>query len=83
MGDIHVNPAEAVLIHQDIRATRSMGMHWGAFILAGEGTLTPPAALAEARLMHELEEEEFSAWAVGETRSYPTRLPTAAPVSAR
>ena len=32
MATIHVDPREAVLIHQDIGATRSMGIHWGTFV---------------------------------------------------
>ena len=27
----HVDPEEAVQIHQDVRAVRSIGMHWGTF----------------------------------------------------
>lgn len=27
----HVDPQEAVQIHQDVRAVRSIGMHWGTF----------------------------------------------------
>ena len=67
MGTIHVDPAEAVLIHQDIQARYSFGMHWGAFVLAGEGVLTPPQALATARAAAGLSESEFTALDVGET----------------
>lgn len=70
MRTVHVNPAEAVRIHEDIGAIRSFGMHWGTFVLAGEGVLTPPVALADARRAAGLSEAAFSTFAVGETRRY-------------
>jgi L-ascorbate metabolism protein UlaG (beta-lactamase superfamily) len=70
MGPIHVNPAEAVLIHQDLQATASMAIHWGAFILSAEGALTPLKALLSARTSAGILPDEFAAFAVGETRHY-------------
>lgn len=32
----HVDPEESVKIHRDIRAQRSVGIHWGTFALANE-----------------------------------------------
>ena len=29
MQDMHVNPDEAVQIHQDVQSRFSVGMHWG------------------------------------------------------
>lgn len=71
MGTVHVDPAEAVQIHQDIGAQHSFGIHWGAFMLSAEPAdqavelLT--AAVAESRLAV----QEFSTYAIGETRRYP------------
>lgn len=76
MGTVHVNPEEAVLIHQEINARQSFGIHWGTFVLAGEGVLTPPAALAKARKAKDLPESEFSTYAVGETRHYTPQQPS-------
>ena len=72
MRAVHVNPEEAVRIHQDIGAAASLAIHWGAFILSAEGVLTPPRALAAARAAAGVAESEFAAFAVGETRRYPT-----------
>ncbi len=77
MGPIHVDPAEAVQIHQDIGASASMAIHWGAFILSAEGVLTPTRDLAAAREAAGLDENAFAAWAVGETRHFPARIPAA------
>ena len=68
MSVVHVDPAEAVKIHQDIAATRSMGMHWGAFELSAEGVATPRDALAEAVESAGLSQDQFDTFAVGETR---------------
>ena len=32
----HVDPEEAVKVHQDVRAKKSVGIHWGTFALAYE-----------------------------------------------
>ncbi len=70
MQTVHVDPAEAVQIHRDIGAKQSMGMHWGAFVLSGEGVLTPPVELAEARAALAMPKAEFDVFAVGETRRF-------------
>lgn len=32
----HVDYGEAVTIHTDIKAKRSLGIHWGTFVLTSE-----------------------------------------------
>ena len=84
MRTVHVNPEEAVQIHRDIGARRSIGMHWGAFVLAGEGVLTPPRALTEARQAAGLPADAFTAVAVGATRHYqPVETDDGSPADVR
>ncbi|MEQ8860493.1 MAG: MBL fold metallo-hydrolase [Pseudomonadales bacterium] len=70
MAPVHVDPSEAVLIHRDIGAHRSLGVHWGTFILTAEPLLEPPVALARAAAEAGLAPETFTTFAVGETRSF-------------
>ena len=48
MRGAHMNPAEAVQVHRQIGARRSVAMHWGTFQLTDEGREDPPRTLAEA-----------------------------------
>jgi len=59
MSDQHVNPSEAVQIHQDLGAKRSIGMHWGTFQLTDEPSLDPPAALRNSLAEAGLNEDSF------------------------
>lgn len=36
----HVDPEEAVRIHIDVQAKKSIGIHWGTFALANEVRIT-------------------------------------------
>jgi L-ascorbate metabolism protein UlaG (beta-lactamase superfamily) len=57
MGEQHCNPAEAVQIHREVGARKSVAMHWGTFQLTDESRDAPPhdlkAALAAAALVPE------------------------------
>ncbi|XP_002741607.1 N-acyl-phosphatidylethanolamine-hydrolyzing phospholipase D-like [Saccoglossus kowalevskii] len=64
----HVNPEEAVQIHQDLRARKSIGIHWGTFALAYEHYLEPPQNLREALEERQLSDDEFFTVKHGETR---------------
>jgi N-acyl-phosphatidylethanolamine-hydrolysing phospholipase D len=46
MKNMHVNPAEAVEIHKDIRSRYSMGVHWSTFQLTAEQIDAPRKDLA-------------------------------------
>jgi N-acyl-phosphatidylethanolamine-hydrolysing phospholipase D len=65
----HVDPAQALQIHRDIRAQQSLGVHWGVFEMADESLDEPPRALAAAREAAGMDESEFFVLRVGETRS--------------
>jgi L-ascorbate metabolism protein UlaG (beta-lactamase superfamily) len=49
MKDAHMNPAEAVQVHREVGARRSIAMHWGTFQLTDEGRGEPVRALEAAR----------------------------------
>ena len=73
MKEQHVNPAEAVQIHQDLKAKRSVGVHWGTFALTDEPLDQPPKDLALALLEKGLAADAFTVMAIGETRALPKR----------
>jgi N-acyl-phosphatidylethanolamine-hydrolysing phospholipase D len=63
----HVDPAQALQIHRDIRARQSLGVHWGVFEMADESLDEPPRALAAARAAIGMADQEFFVLRVGET----------------
>ncbi|MFM7784334.1 MAG: MBL fold metallo-hydrolase, partial [Gammaproteobacteria bacterium] len=73
MREQHVNPEEAVQVHLDVGARRSMGVHWGTFNLTDEALDEPPRALARALQAKGLGPDNFFLLAVGETRRLPRR----------
>lgn len=67
MGPQHVDPGEAVQIHQDVRAKRSIGIHWGTFALAHEYYLEPPEKLAKEAEKAGLNKDDFFVLKHGES----------------
>ncbi len=63
----HVDPAEAVQIHLDLQATRSLGIHWGAFELTDEALDEPPRALRQALQARAIDADSFVTTAPGTT----------------
>ena len=41
MKSFHVNPEEAIFIHEDIKSEKSIGMHFGTFVLTTEPVVEP------------------------------------------
>ncbi len=78
MKEQHINPAEAVQIHQDLGAKRSVGVHWGTFNLTDEPLDQPPQDLAAARQAQGVADEDFFVMAIGETRALQPRSPAPA-----
>jgi N-acyl-phosphatidylethanolamine-hydrolysing phospholipase D len=72
MKTMHVNPEEAVKIHQDLRATYSVAMHWGTFRLTDETLDEPPKRLAAALTAAGIPTERFFTMRHGETRKLDT-----------
>jgi L-ascorbate metabolism protein UlaG (beta-lactamase superfamily) len=65
MESAHANPAEAVRIHREVGARRSVAMHWGTFQLTDEGREEPVRALALALATAGLGEGDFAVLAPG------------------
>ncbi len=70
MSPVHVNPAEAVQIHRDVRAQQSMAIHFGTFPLADDGEGEPVADLKKALLAQDIELGRFRALKNGENANF-------------
>jgi L-ascorbate metabolism protein UlaG (beta-lactamase superfamily) len=75
MKEQHVNPEEAVRIHLDVKARRSIGIHWGTFELTDEPLDEPIGELPAARRAHGVPAEDFVLFRHGETRVYSRSAP--------
>jgi N-acyl-phosphatidylethanolamine-hydrolysing phospholipase D len=67
MARHHVNPAESVLIHEDIGSRKSVAIHWGTFILTDEPLDEPPEKLAAAMQKNQIPAAEFLVLKHGQT----------------
>jgi N-acyl-phosphatidylethanolamine-hydrolysing phospholipase D len=70
MRPMHIDPPEAVKIHQDLRSQQSIGMHWGTFKLTDEPLDEPPVYLARSLAEAGLPPETFLVLKIGETRTF-------------
>jgi len=66
----HVDPEQAVRIHNDVGARLSIGMHWGTFQLTSEPILEPVQRLDAAVNSGMLSSGNFITLAIGETLHY-------------
>jgi L-ascorbate metabolism protein UlaG (beta-lactamase superfamily) len=71
MRPAHVNPAEAVQVHLDLRPRLSIAMHFGTFQLTDEAIDEPVRALRAALAERGVDEHEFRVPAFGETILLP------------
>lgn len=70
----HVNPAEALQIHQDLGAKRSYAMHWGTYQLAAESLQETREDLASAKSSSaNANQQMLQLMAIGETRVIDNR----------
>jgi N-acyl-phosphatidylethanolamine-hydrolysing phospholipase D len=67
MKPMHLNPAEAIMVHQDLQAQQSIGMHWGTFKLTEEPLSEPPLFLKQELRQHNISPEKFTVMKFGET----------------
>lgn len=63
----HVDTNEAVKIHKDVNAKKSIGMHWGTFPLTAEDPIEPKIKLEEELIKQNINKDEFITLKIGET----------------
>jgi L-ascorbate metabolism protein UlaG (beta-lactamase superfamily) len=63
----HCNVEEAIQIHKDINSKRSIGMHWGTFILTDEPMREPVEKLEQLTEQQNMSPEEFTVMQHGRT----------------
>jgi len=67
MKTVHMNPAEAVKAHQDLKSKYSIGMHFGTFQLTDEAIYKPVEELQRAKLKNNIPGGSFGVLDVGQT----------------
>jgi N-acyl-phosphatidylethanolamine-hydrolysing phospholipase D len=77
----HVDPIEAVSIHQDIRSKQSIGMHWGTWVLTDEHVFEPPQVLARELANRQLDPNSFIAITHGQSFDTGTGITRCKPIS--
>ena len=69
MSAIHCSPSEAVQIHQDVRAEKSLAIHHSTFPLADDGQKEPIEELEKALMANGLTNEDFFVLEEGKYRN--------------
>ncbi|ORX69082.1 Metallo-hydrolase/oxidoreductase [Linderina pennispora] len=64
---VHVSPEQAVKIHEAIQSRRSIGVHWGTFVLTDEPVDEPPHRLDAEMLARGHASSEFTVIKIGQT----------------
>ncbi|KAF8941190.1 hypothetical protein BGZ58_001471 [Dissophora ornata] len=67
MSPIHCSPEDAVRLHEDIRSKRSVGMHWGTWVLTDEDVTEPPKRLEAEMKNRGHDPATFNTVQIGET----------------
>jgi L-ascorbate metabolism protein UlaG (beta-lactamase superfamily) len=70
MSPVHCSPDEAVRIHRDVKARRSVASHYGTLPLADEGQLEPVKDLKKAKQKYGLAEKDFIPLREGEYEDF-------------
>jgi L-ascorbate metabolism protein UlaG (beta-lactamase superfamily) len=63
----HINPAEAVTIHRELKVRKSVGIHWGTFTLTDESLDQPIKDLAQAKATQSVDAAAFVLLKHGQT----------------
>ncbi|CAO1616603.1 unnamed protein product [Sympodiomycopsis kandeliae] len=69
MSPQHIGPKESILIAEDIKAKKVVGMHWGTWIMSDEQWNEPPIYLNRELLKQGKDEKWFAIVKMGETNS--------------
>ncbi len=72
MKDVHINPEEAVQIHEDINSKHSIAVQWGTFRMTAESIDDPPAKLKAALAKKNIPEDRFEIMKIGEIKVLDT-----------
>ncbi|KAJ1561045.1 hypothetical protein HK405_005100, partial [Cladochytrium tenue] len=67
LSTVHLSPRDAVDVHLDVRSRRSVGMHWGTFVLTSEPVMEPPKILREELKRRGIDLGDFVTLDVGES----------------
>ncbi|KAM0756263.1 Metallo-hydrolase/oxidoreductase [Meredithblackwellia eburnea MCA 4105] len=67
MSRVHCSPEDAVELHLDVGSKKSVGMHWGTWILTSEEMTEPPKRLRSACEAKGLTKADFDVCDIGET----------------
>ncbi|KAJ1562572.1 hypothetical protein HK405_010508 [Cladochytrium tenue] len=67
LSTVHLSPRDAVDVHLDVRSRRSVGMHWGTFVLTTEPVMEPPKLLREELKRRGIDLGDFVTLDVGES----------------
>ncbi|KAJ3297406.1 hypothetical protein HDU79_003753 [Rhizoclosmatium sp. JEL0117] len=67
LSNVHCSPRDAIDIHHDLNAKKSVAMHWGTFVLSREDVMEPPRLLRQEMEKRGMREEEFVVVDIGET----------------
>ncbi|KAI9498659.1 beta-lactamase superfamily domain-containing protein [Zychaea mexicana] len=67
MSTIHCSPEDAVRVHEDVKSKKSIGIHWGTFVLTDEPIDEPPERLKKALQKRGHDGEVFGVLKLGET----------------
>jgi L-ascorbate metabolism protein UlaG (beta-lactamase superfamily) len=68
MRDAHMNPADAVQAHLDLKSKYSVGIHWGVWQLTDEGIEEPLQELKKSLQTQHVQESKFETYQVGVTK---------------